>query len=84
MRHPGPEHWKALGRLMGYLKGKYTKVIAVRKPKVPKSVMFFDSNCATYKETINIVISLVATLGETLLTCFSKTQRTVALSKIEA
>ena len=22
MSHPGPEHWKALGRLIGYLKGE--------------------------------------------------------------
>ena len=25
MSHPGPEHWKALGNLIGYLKGKETK-----------------------------------------------------------
>ena len=25
MSHPGPEHWKTLGRLIGYLKGKETK-----------------------------------------------------------
>ena len=33
MSHPGPEHWKALGRLIAYLKGKETKGIIIRNPK---------------------------------------------------
>ena len=41
---PDPEHWKALERLIGYLKGKETKVIFIRNPKVIKSVMFLNSN----------------------------------------
>ena len=39
MSHPGPENWKALGHLIGYLKGKETKGIIIRKPKVLKAVM---------------------------------------------
>ena len=49
MSHPGPGHCKALGRLIGYLKGKETKCIIIRKPKVLKAVMFYDSNYATDK-----------------------------------
>ena len=84
MSHPGPEHWKALGRLIGYLKGKQTKGVIIRKPKVLKEVMFCDSNYATDKETRKSVSGLVATLGGKLLTCSSKTQRTVTLSSTEA
>ena len=84
MSHPGPEHWKVLGRLIGCLKGKETKGIIIRKPKVLKAVMFCDSDYATDKETRKSVSSLVATLGVTLLTCSSKTQRTVTLSSTEA
>ena len=82
--HTGTEHWKSLGRLIGYLKGKETKCIIIRKPKVLKAVMFCDSNYATYKETRNSVCGLVATLGGTLPTCSSKTKNTVTLRNTEA
>ena len=42
MSHPGPEHWKALGNLIGYLKGKNNRGIIIRKPKVMKAVMLCD------------------------------------------
>ena len=67
--HPGLEHWKSLGRLIGYLKGKDKKGIFNRNPKVIKTVMFCDFNYATDKETRKSVIGLVSTLGGTLLTC---------------
>ena len=69
MSHPGIEYWKALGCLIGYLKGKDTKGIVTRNPKVLKAVMFIDSNYATDKETRNNVIILVATFVGKLLTC---------------
>ena len=69
MSHPGTEHWKELRRLIGYLKGKYTKCIITRKPKALKAYMFCDSKYATDKETRNSVSGLVATLVGTLLTC---------------
>ena len=84
MIHPGTEHWKALGCLIIYLKGKKVKVIIIRKPKVLKAVMFCDSNHSIEKETIKSVSGLVATLGWTLITCFSKTHTTVTMSITEA
>ena len=84
MIHPGPDHWKALRSLIGYLKGKETKVIIIRKPKVLKAVMFCGLNYATDKKTRNSVSGLVETLGGTLLTCLSKTKRTVMISSTEA
>ena len=83
MSHPGREHWKSLGRLIGYLKVKETKGIIVRKPKVMKSVMKCDLNYATDKETRKIVSGLVATLGGTLLMCLLKVEMTVTLSITE-
>ena len=82
--NPGTEYWKELVRLIGYLKGKETKVIVIINPKVLKSGMFCDSNYATYKETRNSVSGLVATLTGTLLTCSSKTQRYVTLISTKA
>ena len=80
----GTEYWKALAHFIGYLNGKYTKGIVIRKPKVLKTVILCDSSYATDKETRNSVIGLVATLGGTLLTCLSKTQRTVTLISTDA
>ena len=36
MSHPGTEHCKVLGRLIGYLKGKETKGIIIKNPEVLK------------------------------------------------
>ena len=83
MNHPGTEHWKALGRLIGYIKFKYPKGIIIKKPKLLKEVMLCDSNYDTDKETRNSVSGLLDTIGGTLLTCSSKTQRTVTLSRTE-
>ena len=65
----GPDHWSALIHLIGYLKVKDTKGIFNRNPKVIKTVMFFNYNYATDKETRKSVIGLVSTLVGTLLTC---------------
>ena len=83
MSHPGTEHWMSLGRLIVYLKGRVTKGTIIRNPKVMKAVMLCDSNYATDKETRKSVSGLVATLGWKILTCLSKTQRTVTLISIE-
>ena len=82
MSNPGTEHWKSLGRLVVYLKGKETKDIIIINPKVLKAVMFCDSNYATDNVTRNSASGLVATLGGVLLTCPSKTQSTVILSSM--
>ena len=47
--HSRTEHWKALVRLIGFKRVKGSTGIIVRKPKVIKAVMFFDSNYATNK-----------------------------------
>ena len=49
MSHPGTKYWKALGRLIGYKKGKKTKGIINKNSKVLKTVIFCDYNYTTYK-----------------------------------
>ena len=49
MSHFGPEHWKALVILVGYLKGKDTKVVIIRKLKVLKAVIFVTQNIPQIK-----------------------------------
>ena len=40
MSHPGPEHWKALGRLIGYLKGKRQKAYSSESLRFLKPLFF--------------------------------------------
>ena len=42
LSHPAPEHWKVLGCLIGYLKGKETSDNVIRNPKVLKYIMFCE------------------------------------------
>ena len=72
MSHPVPKHWKELGSLIGYIKGKETKGIIIRSHKVLIAFMFCDSKYSTGKETRKSVSGFVATLGGTLLTCLKK------------
>ena len=73
-----------MGCLINYLKGKYIKGIFIRESKVLKDVMFCDYSYTPDKVTRNSVSGLVTTLGSTLLTRSSKTQRTVTVSITEA
>ena len=75
--HPGTEHWKTLGRLIGYLKAKNTKDIIFRNPRVLKAVMFCDFNYVTNKETRKSVSGKIYKIGVTLLTCSLKIYRTI-------
>ena len=84
MSHPGMEHWRSLGSLIGYLKGKYTKLIITINPKVLKSIIFCYSNYGTDKETRNSISGVVATRVVTLLMYSSNTPRTFTLISTEA
>ena len=59
------EHWKELVLLIGYIKGKDTKVIIIINPKVLSSIMFCDPKYATNKNTRKSVSGLVNKLGGT-------------------
>ena len=69
MSHPGPEHWKALGRLILYINGRETEYTVIIKYKVLKSVMFCDFNYSTDKKTRKSVRGIFVTLGGKSLTC---------------
>ena len=84
MSHIGQENYRSLGRLIGYLRGKYTKGIIIGNAKVLKYVIFANSNYAKDKDTRKSVSRLVVTLGGTLMTCSSNTQRLVTLITTEA
>jgi hypothetical protein len=81
---PGEDHWKALRRLLGYLKHHY-KPLKMRAPAELRVIAMFDADWATDKNDRRSISSYVTTIGGTALTNYqSKKQQTVALSTCEA
>ena len=84
MTAPGQEHWKALERLLGYLKFHY-KPMKFRAPKELRVIAMFDSDWATDKNDRRSISSYLTTIGGTSLVSWqSKKQQTVALSSCES
>ena len=83
MDNPGPEHWKAMTRLVSYIAGNDSK-LKLRRPQDLRVRGFVDSNYATNKETRRSVTGYVLTLGGCLVTWQSKSQPSVTLSSTEA
>ena len=72
MIHPGTKNWKTFVHLI------------IRKPRTPKTIIFWNSNYVMDKDKIKRVSGLVNSLGGTLLKCSSKTQRVVTMISTEA
>ena len=84
MARPGDDHWKALMRMMAYLKFEY-RPLKLRAPTQLRVIAQFDSDWATDKNDRKSISSYVTTIGGTALTNWqSKKQQTVALSTCEA
>ena len=84
MDHPTNETWKALGRLVGYVKSNPNATLFLKKPKDLKAYAFVDSNWATNKENRKSVTGYVLTIGGCLVNWVSKSQPSVTLSSTEA
>jgi len=84
MDNPGHEHWKAMGRLIGYIGKERTVELRLMKPKDLKVYAYVDSNYATNTETRKSVTGYIITIGGCLINWTSKTQPSVTLSSTEA
>ena len=84
MGNPGREHWRAMGRLVGYIAGHDKVELRLIKPRDLKVYAFVDSNYATNKETRKSVTGYFVTIGGCLVSAASKTQPSVTLSSTEA
>jgi hypothetical protein len=84
MDNPGEEHWRAMGRLVGYIANQGTVKLRLMKPRDLKVYAYVDSNYATNKETRKSVTGYVTTIGGCLVSAASKTQPSVTLSSTEA
>ena len=80
---PTSEHWKALTRLMGYIKGTIGKGRILRRPKEMRVIAFIDSDYASGEDRKSVTGGVI-TIGGVLTNAMSKTQTTVSLSSTEA
>jgi hypothetical protein len=67
MDRPGPEHWKALERVIGFLSVNNERVLKLRKPKTLTIEAFVDSDYATNKDTRRSVTGYLVTIGGALV-----------------
>ena len=81
---PGPEHWKALERAVGYIKTREGIGMRFTRPKSDQLISFVDSNYATDPDDRKSISGRINTLGGTILNWSSKKQQTVTLSSTEA
>jgi hypothetical protein len=84
LSNPGPEHWKALERCVGYLTDTGTQPICLRKPRVLQSISDCDSDHAKDENDRRIISGRINTLGGMTTNWASKKQQTVPLSSSEA
>jgi len=80
---PTEEHWRAMRRMVGYLKGKEKHELILRKPKTMEIVTYADSNYATNPDDRKSISGNVITIGGSAIAWKSKKQATVALSSTE-
>ena len=84
MSNPGEEHWNAMARVVGYLKGHGRYEFVLRAPEELRGVHIRDANYATCEETRRSVSGGIETLGGTIVGFTSKKQNVVSLSSAEA
>ena len=84
MINPGIQHWKALERLVGYIKGKETHELILRKPKELRNYSYVDASFADCKDTRRSTGGDIHTLGGCITSWSSKRMKAVTLSSAEA
>ena len=63
MSKPGTDQWKAMERVVGYLKGKKMHGLVMRKPECLTVINFCDASHATDKELLRSVSGMIYTVG---------------------
>ena len=84
-KSPGAEHWEAVKRFVGYVKGRKFKYQVYRKPKNFKVTAYFDANYASNTDDRKSVSGGYESIdGKCLIASSSQTQKTVSLSTTQA
>jgi histone deacetylase 1/2 len=81
---PGEEHWRAMRRLVGYLKYEATHGLVFLVPEDLTIIGYVDSDYASDKSTRKSTTGYLLTMGGCLVSWSSKAQPAVTLSSTEA
>ena len=84
MSNPGEQHWKALGRLIGYMKGMKLKGMVLRKPIDLRNVSLVDADFGKDPVTRKSVGGELHTLGGCLTSFSSKGEKSISNSTVES
>ena len=85
MKSPGIEHWEAVMRFVGYVKGRKFKYQVYRKLAEFRVSVYFDANYAKNTDDRKSVSGNYESIdGACLIVSMSQTQKTVSLSTTEA
>ena len=84
MSNPGDPHWKALGRLIGYMKGATLNGIIMRKPEALRCISLCDADFAKDPVTRRSVGGELHTLGGCLTAFSSRGEKSISNSSTES
>ena len=84
MSNPGPSHWKAMDRLVGYLKHMELKGVYYLEPHNFKTISLADTDYGNCKETRRSVGCSLITVGGCLVDWWMAKHHTVSDSSCEA
>ena len=84
MSNPGDQHWIALGRFIGYMKGIKLKGMVMRKPVELRNALLIDSNFAKDPITRKSVGGGLHTLGACLTAFSSRGEKSISNSTAES
>ena len=84
MHNPGKEHWDAMGRMIGYLKGKERHELVINRPKNLHVISFGDASYGDCLETRRSSTGDIHTIGGSIVNWRAQKTKTVCLSSAEA
>ena len=84
MHNPNDTHWEAMGRIVGYLRGKTTHELVIRRPRSLRIISFGDASYADCPDTRRSSTGDIHTIGGSLVSWRAQKTRFVCLSSAEA
>ena len=84
MHSPNQQHWDAMGRIVGYLRGKKAHELVIKRPQSLKIFSFGDASFGDCKETRRSSTGDLHTIGGSLVSWRAQKTRFVCLSSAEA
>ena len=84
MHNPGEQHWEAMGRIIGYLRGKTTHELVIKRPKCIRIISFGDASYGDCIETRRSLTGNIHTIGGSLVSWRAQKTKFLCLSSAEA